>query len=178
MTADQVRPMRVLFLCTRNSARSQIAEALLVHEGGARFEVASAGATPATFVDPMTFEVLDDLGIDWRAHRPKGFDAVQGTDWDLVVTVCDRAREVCPVLQGRPMFAHWSLEDPEDQFGTPVQRRNYFLRSARLVHDCIRQLVALDAAAWREYRVAACFQASVPERDASHGAATRRDGKV
>jgi len=177
MTTDHAGPMRVLFLCTRNSARSQMAEALLVHEGGVRFDVASAGATPATFVDPMTFEVLDDLGIDWRAHRPKGFDAVQDTEWDLVVTVCDRAREVCPVLPGRPMFAHWSLEDPEDQFGTPVQRRNYFLRSARLVHCCIRQLVALDAAEWREDRVAACFRTSITERDASHGSATFRDGK-
>jgi protein-tyrosine-phosphatase len=62
-----------------------MAEALLVHEGLGRFEVASAGATPAMEVDPMTFEVLDELGVDWRAHRPKSYDAVQNVEWDIVL---------------------------------------------------------------------------------------------
>lgn len=158
---ERQEPVRVLFLCTRNSARSQIAEALLVHEGGARFEVASAGAEPGMSVDPMTFEVLDELGIDWRAHRPKGFDVVQDTEWDLVVTVCNRAREACPVLPGSPMFAHWSLEDPEDQLGSVAQRRAYFHRIVALVHDCIQDFVTLGVGEWTEQRLAACFRPSL-----------------
>lgn len=155
------RPIRVLFLCTKNSARSQMAEALLAHEGGGRFEVASAGATPAMSVDPMTFEVLDQLGIDWRAHRPKGFDAIQSTEWEVVVTVCDRAREACPVLPGRPVFAHWSLEDPVEAPGTPEQRRPVFLKTAQDIRVSIRRFAALDFATEAEDElkatVNACF---------------------
>ena len=149
--------MRVLFLCTRNSARSQMAEAMLAHEGGARFDVASAGSTPSMFVDPITFEVLDELGIDWRAHRPKGFETVQDTVWDLVVTVCDRAREQCPLLPGQPIFAHWSLEDPEDCAGNAVQYRQRLRRNAARLHAAVRRFVALGPAEWREYPISDCL---------------------
>lgn len=120
-----------------------MAEALLVHEGEGRFEVASAGASPATSVDPMTFETLDLLGIDWRSHRPKGFEAIQATEWEIVVTVCDRAREACPILPGHPVFAHWSLEDPVEALGSPDQRRPVFLATAQALHSCIKRFVAL-----------------------------------
>ena len=122
----------------------------------------------------MTFEVLDELSIDWRAHRPKGVDAVQSTKWDLVVTVCDRAREACPVLPGRPLYAHWSLEDPEDQYGSPVQRRQYFKRSVALVQTCVREFIALERAEWTDQRLAACFRPSVaPHRDGVLGEGSR-----
>lgn len=120
-------PVRVVFLCTRNSARSQLAEALLRELAGDAAEVASAGADPAMSVDPMTYEVLDEIGIDWRAHAPKGFDAVIATPWDLVITVCDHARDVCPVFPGHPVYAHWPLADPSETYGPPVQRRPVFL---------------------------------------------------
>ena len=115
MTRPSGAPVRrpsVLFLCTHNSARSQLAEALLREAAGDAVEVASAGAEPRMHVDPMTFEVLDELGIDWRGHRPKGFEAVVNTRWDLVITVCDHARDVCPALPGQPSFAHWPIGGP------------------------------------------------------------------
>lgn len=120
-----------------------MAEALLAHDGGSRFEVASAGATPAMSVDPVAFEALDQLGIDWRAHRPKGFDAVQATRWDLVITLCDHARETCPVLPGQPTFAHWPVEDPVESSGPPEVRRQVFLEVARWLRRCIARLIAM-----------------------------------
>jgi arsenate reductase len=119
-----------------------MAEALLVHEGAGRFEVASAGATPAMEVDPMTFEVLDELGVNWRAHRPKGYEAVQNVAWDIVITVCDRAREMCPVLPGKPVFMHWSIEDPVEATGPPPVRRHAFMATARRIHASVRRFAA------------------------------------
>jgi arsenate reductase len=132
----------VLFLCTRNSARSQLAEALLRDRAGSALEVASAGADPAMSVDPMTFEVLDELGIDWRAHTPKGFDAVLTTPWDVVVTVCDHARDVCPVFPGHPVHAHWPIEDPSALHGYPAERRRKFLEVVERLRTHIAELVA------------------------------------
>lgn len=142
-----VRPLRVLFLCTKNSARSQMAEAFLVQAGGAGFEVASAGAIPAMEVDPLTFEALDVLGVDWRAHRPKGYDAVQDTEWDVVITVCDQARALCPILPGRPVYAHWSLRDPVEAHGTPAERLPVFLSTARRIRECVQRFVDVADAA-------------------------------
>ena len=105
-------PLRVLFVCTGNSARSQIAEALLRRKGHERFEVGSAGARPATAVHPDTIAVLREYGIDWSAARPKGLDAVADQPWDFVITVCDRVKEDCPTFPGKPVFAHWGVPDP------------------------------------------------------------------
>src|SRR5688572_14652721 len=105
-------PVRVLFLCTGNSARSQIAEALLQKKGGDRFVVASAGAEPAKEVRPETIAALRGLNIDWSNRKPKGYDAVAGEQWDLVITLCDRVKESCPALPTRPVTAHWGVPDP------------------------------------------------------------------
>ena len=105
-------PLRVLFICTGNSARSQIAEALLRRKGRDRFEAGSAGARPAAAVHPNTIAVLREYGIDWSAARPKGLDAVADRPWDLVITVCDRVKEDCPTFPGKPVFAHWGVPDP------------------------------------------------------------------
>lgn len=112
MTEPGASPLRVLFLCTQNSARSQIAEALLQRKGHGSFEVASAGTEPATRVHPLAIEVLAELGIDWSDRRPKSITAVGDEPWDLIITVCDRTRERCPTFPGRPVFAHWGIEDP------------------------------------------------------------------
>jgi protein-tyrosine-phosphatase len=100
-------PLRVLFLCTQNSARSQIAEALLQRKGRGRFEVASAGTDPAPRVHPLAVEVLNAHEIAWSDKRPKPVSAVPGEPWDFVITVCDKARETCPTFPGQPIFAHW-----------------------------------------------------------------------
>lgn len=105
-------PIRVLFLCTKNSARSQIAEALLKKKGGDRFVVASAGTSPGKEVRPDALAALRALGIDWSAAKPKGLDRIVEADWDMVITLCDRARESCPNLPSRPVTAHWGIPDP------------------------------------------------------------------
>ena len=126
--ADVRHPLRVLFLCTHNSARSQMAEALLTTRGSrlapGRFEAGSAGSNPGMRVHPMAIEVLSAQGIDWRG-KPKSIDAVAGRRWDLIITVCDRARESCPVFPGRPAFAHWGMDDPSEVEGADAQRRAF-----------------------------------------------------
>ncbi|MEO5824268.1 MAG: arsenate reductase ArsC [Gemmatimonadales bacterium] len=101
----------VLFLCTANSARSQIAEALLTSIGGPEFEVASAGSVPGPGPHPLAVAVLAERGIGWHARTSKSIDAMMDRPWDLVITVCDNAREACPMVPGSRML-HWGLPDP------------------------------------------------------------------
>lgn len=103
---------RVLFLCTANSARSQIAEALLQARGAGHYEAGSAGTQPGPRVHPGAVAELAKQGIDWTGHRPKSIDDVRGERWDMVITVCDNAREGCPIFPGQPTTAHWSIDDP------------------------------------------------------------------
>ncbi len=111
------RPIRVLFVCTGNSARSQIAEALLEHFGGPDFEVESAGTVPRP-IDPLAVAVLAEVGVDWSAARSKSVDAFLGLEFDYVITVCDRARQVCPVFPGSGNTLHWGLDDPAEVTGS------------------------------------------------------------
>ena len=102
---------RVLIVCTGNSARSQIAEGLIRHEAGERFEVFSAGTQP-TQVRKEAIQVMRELEIDISAHRSKPLTEFQGQEFDFVITVCDKAREECPVFSGAPERLHWPFEDP------------------------------------------------------------------
>ena len=104
-------PVRVLFLCTQNSARSQMAEALLNERGGGRFEAGSAGTAPAPRVNPYAVQELKRRGIEWQTRRPKALEEVADEPWDIAITVCDHARETCPILPGR-VSAHWGVFDP------------------------------------------------------------------
>ncbi len=104
-------PWRVLFLCTHNSARSQLAEALLRQHGGAGVEVHSAGSEPGR-VHPLTFKLLQEWRIDPRPHRSKPVEPFLGQRFDTVITVCDRMREHCPAFPGSPLSIHWSIPDP------------------------------------------------------------------
>jgi arsenate reductase len=106
---------RVLFLCTGNSARSQMAEALLNEKGQGRFLAESAGSKPARRVNPLAIETLRAHGIAWTGHSPRSVDGLQRERWDLVITVCDKAKESCPIFPGQPMLAHWGVPDPEDR---------------------------------------------------------------
>ena len=109
-----MKPMRVLVLCTGNSARSQLAEAILRAEGGDRVRVESAGSDPKAVVNPLAVDVARDvLGLDLPAHRPKPVSRLVGEPFDVVITVCDRAAELCPVFPGAPERVHWSLPDPQ-----------------------------------------------------------------
>jgi arsenate reductase len=105
-------PFRVLVLCTGNSARSQVAEALLATRGAGRIVAASAGSHPATQVNPLAVELLRRHGIEWGGRTPKSTDQVTGREWDLLITVCDHANESCPYLPGMKARVHWGLPDP------------------------------------------------------------------
>ncbi len=125
---------RVLFLCTHNSARSQMAEGLLRHLAGDRFEAASAG-TEARGVNGLAVGAMAEIGIDLRGHTSKTLDRFLGEPWDYVITVCDSANETCPVFPQAAARLHWSFEDPSAAGGTEAQRLAVFRR----VRDEIRQ---------------------------------------
>jgi arsenate reductase len=128
---------RVLFICTGNSARSQMAEALLRVLGGSTFHAASAGTHP-TAVHPLTLRVLGELGIDASGARSKHLDEFVDEPWDYAVTVCDQAAEACPVFPGASAMEHWSFPDPAMAHG-PAEERTAAFRQAR---DAIRARVA------------------------------------
>lgn len=120
---------RILVLCTANSARSQMAEGLFRHEGRGALEVESAG-TRATLVRPEAIQVMAELGIDISGHRSKTVDEFLGQHFDLVVTVCDNARDHCPVFPDGTTRIHWSFEDPAAVDG-PDEVRLQAFRSIR-----------------------------------------------
>ena len=133
---------RLLFLCTGNSARSQMAEGLLRHEAGERFEVFSAGTHPS-LVRPEAIAVMKEIGIDISGHRSKSIDEFRGDEFigqklDIVVTVCDNARESCPVFPGQTQRLHWPFEDPAAVEGTEEQRRDAFRKTRDRIHGRIR----------------------------------------
>ena len=134
---------RVLFLCTGNSARSQIAEALLNRKAGGRFVAESAGSQPADRVNPYALEVLRESGVEWSGHPPRGLDGLEKTRWDLVITVCDQAREACPIFPGRPVIAHWGMSDPAAVEGTDAAKRAAFRQAFILINRRIDLLLAL-----------------------------------
>ena len=110
---NQKKPSKILILCTGNSARSIIGEYLLRAKGRGRFEVHSAGSKPTGRVNPLAIRVLaEKYGLDASAGRSKSWDEFKGEKFDFVITVCDNARESCPVLPGHPAFAHWGMPDP------------------------------------------------------------------
>jgi arsenate reductase len=133
-------PIRVLFVCTGNSARSQLAEALLRQFGGADFEVASAGTAPKG-VNPYAVRVLARRGIDWSGATSKGLDRMLDQRWDYVVTVCDRARQACPVFPGQQHSLHWGLEDPAEVEGTDAEKLAAFERTATELTQRLRPFV-------------------------------------
>jgi arsenate reductase (thioredoxin) len=124
---------KVLFLCTHNSARSQMAEGLLRHLAGNRFEVMSAG-TEATHIRPLAVRAMDELGIDISKQESKTLDRYLGETFDYVITVCDDANEACPVFPGAKRRLHWSFEDPAQATGSEEER----LRVFQSVRDEIR----------------------------------------
>ncbi len=135
------RPMRVLFLCTHNSARSQIAEALLRQMGGAQVEVFSAGSAP-TAVDPEANATLQAMGIDTSGLYAKSLDQFIGDSFDYIITVCDRVRDICPAFPNDPAQAHWSIADPaviED----PEMRAKTFRQVTIELQTRIRYLLLL-----------------------------------
>jgi arsenate reductase len=131
---------RVLILCTGNSARSQMAEGLFRHEGGAEFEVFSAGTKP-TQVRAEAIAVMKELGVDISGHRSKSVDEFVGVPLDLVITVCDKAHESCPVFPGNTQRLHWPFEDPAAVKGSEEERRAAFRRVRDQIHRQVREFL-------------------------------------
>jgi arsenate reductase len=143
MTSGQTRPIRVLILCTGNSARSQMAEAILNQKGRGRFAAESAGSQPAARVNPFAVEALREAGIDWKGRRPRGIDELGSSSWDVVITVCDRAKEACPIFPGQPALAHWGMEDPAAVEGDDESKRRAFREALQLISRRIDLMLAL-----------------------------------
>ena len=146
MTDTGVRPFRVLFLCTGNSARSQIAEAILNRLGRGRFLAESAGSHPVARVNPLAIEALRDAGIEWAGHPPRGMDGLETQAWDFVITVCDKAKESCPLFPGQPVLAHWGMPDPADVEGDAARKRAAFFDTVTLATRRINLFLALPLA--------------------------------
>jgi len=161
---ERKRPvaLRLLFLCTANSARSQIAEALLNARRDPRIEARSAGTQPTAAVNPYATAVLRSYGIDASGAWPKRIEDVGVAGWDLVITVCDSARETCPVLPGKPAMAHWGIPDPAAA-PEPVKQRA-FEEAARVLNRRIELLLALPLEK---------LEALALEREVAHIAATQ-----
>ena len=125
--------IRVLILCTGNSARSQMAEGLLRHEAGNAFAVESAGLEPS-FVRPEAIEAMREIGIDISGQHSKSLDKFIRQPFDYVITVCDNAKQNCPIFPGAKRRIHWSVEDPASVGGTEEAR----LKAFRAARDALR----------------------------------------
>ena len=125
---------RILILCTGNSARSQMAEGLLRHDGGDAFAVESAGLEP-TFVRPEAIEAMREIGIDISGQHSKSLEQFIGQPFDYVITVCDNANQNCPIFSGAKRRIHWSVEDPASVGGTEETR----LKAFRIARDDLRE---------------------------------------
>ncbi|MBI3308672.1 MAG: arsenate reductase ArsC [Candidatus Melainabacteria bacterium] len=125
--------MKVLFLCTGNSCRSQMAEGLLRHFHGTKHEAYSAGIHPST-VNPNAIKVMNEIGIDISNQRSKSVNEYLGQSFDKVITVCDNAKESCPVFPGKAQRSHWSFIDPALATGTEDEKLKVF----RAVRDQIQ----------------------------------------
>jgi len=136
----------VLILCTGNSCRSHLAEAILRRAAGDIIEVASAGSKPAGYVHPMAIQVLKEIGLDASAHRSKHLSEFLEVSVSTVITVCGNADQVCPVFPGQVNRFHWGFDDPAHATGTPDEIRNEFRR----VRDQIKLVFEAYAAGLKQ----------------------------
>jgi arsenate reductase len=122
-----------------------MAEAILNRKGQGRFIAESAGSQPAARVNPYAIEALQEAGIDWRGRQPRGIDDLERQSWDIVITVCDNAREACPIFPGQPVLAHWGMEDPASVEGDEETKRRAFREALQLISRRIDLMLALPA---------------------------------
>lgn len=129
---------RVLFLCTGNSCRSQMAEGLLRDMAGDKFEVFSAGVNP-TQINPLSIRAMQEIGIDISNQKSKSAKGFLGQQFDYVVTVCDNAKQTCPVFPGKYEKIHWNLEDPAEAQGIESEKMIVFRRVRDQIKDRIQE---------------------------------------
>ncbi|HYM20738.1 MAG TPA: arsenate reductase ArsC [Candidatus Kapabacteria bacterium] len=134
---------KILFLCTGNSCRSQMAQGLMSKLGGERFEAFSAGSYPSGYVHPLAIKTMNEMGIDISQNVSKSLDQYIGIPWNFIITVCDDAREACPVFPGGHITAHWGFEDPAKFVGGEAETRQFFREIARQIERRIQLFLAL-----------------------------------
>ena len=132
---------KVLFLCTHNACRSQMAEGLLKNLAGGKFEAYSAGVEP-TSVHPLARKVMEEIGIDISGQQSKSVDELLDKEFDYVITVCDNARQTCPFFPGNVERLHWNLEDPAEVKGTEEKRLQEFRMVRNQLKDYIQELIS------------------------------------
>jgi arsenate reductase len=136
-------PIRVLFLCTGNSARSQMAEGLLRAFGGGDFEIYSAGTDPKV-LNPLAIEAMREIGIDISGHESKSLERFLGQHFDYIITVCDRARDSCPTFPGDNQRIHWGFEDPVAVTGSRAEQLVVFRRVRNEISERLRVWVTVQ----------------------------------
>jgi arsenate reductase len=153
------KPYKFLFLCTGNSARSILGEYLLRHMGGSRFQVYSAGSFPTGKVNPLAVQILKDVyNIDAPDARSKSWEEFNDIEFDFVVTVCDNARETCPVWPGQPIVAHWSSPDPAAVEGTDAEKYRAFREVAFQINRRLQLFTELPLDKLDRLKLAAALQ--------------------
>lgn len=131
---------RVLFLCTHNSCRSQMAEGLLKHLAPDKFEAESAGTNPSQ-VHPLAVKVMEEAGIDISGQYSKPINKFSGQSFDYVITVCDNANQTCPIFPGAARKLHWSFEDPASGEGTPDEKLRFFRRVRDEISSKVKEFI-------------------------------------
>ena len=134
---------RVLILCTGNSCRSQMAEGILKHYGGAKFEVESAGSQPSK-VNETAIQVMQEIGIDISKHRSKHVSEFLGQHFHYIITVCDKANESCPILPGISQRLHWPFPDPSHQKEITPNVLNEFRKVRDLIHTQFKEVALTE----------------------------------
>jgi len=163
------KPLKVLFLCTGNSARSIFAEYLMRRIGEGRFDAYSAGSDPTGRVNPFAIEVLrDQYHMDVSKARSKSWDEFRDTQFDIVITVCDRAKESCPVFPGHPIVAHWSIPDPALATGSDEQKLRQFNETAQQIQRRIELLCSFPREKLRHLIAEHGDDAGIKEGQNSH----------
>ncbi len=149
-TSTNIHPMRVLFLCTHNSSRSQMAEGLLRSRGGGAYAVFSAGTQPRS-VHPLALKAMHEIGIDLSTHRAKGIEEFAAEPpMDLVITVCDEAAEACPFFPNARRQVHWGFSDPSQVTGSEEARLAAFRHVRDLIAAKIEQFLGRNPSLSRE----------------------------
>ena len=155
------QPLNVLFLCTGNSARSILGEAILNHDGKGRFLAYSAGSNPTGTVNPWAIHTLETLGYPAQGYSSKSWS--EFADWpefDLIITVCDSAAaETCPVWPGCPTSAHWGIPDPAAVDGSDAEKAAAFLDAFRMLKRRVDLMLALPSASFEHHALREKLQA-------------------
>jgi arsenate reductase len=175
-TADPKKRFRILFLCTGNSARSILAEYFLRRLDPIHFEAFSAGAHPRGRVNPFVLEILkDSYHIDASDARSKSWKEFRDVRFDFVITVCDRARESCPIWPGQPIVAHWGSEDPDGVEGGEEAKRQAVKRVAVEIYRRLGLFTALPLASLDRLRLEEATKAIGRKSNSTHAPPLERD---